>query len=218
MPSRVKAILFDWDNTLVDSWRMSMRAFNRTLIAFGKDPVSEVEVLSRPQTSVRDSFPDIFGHDSDEAIVHYYEKGYQPHEMVDLGALPGSDQLIRQIKESGLFTAVVSNKNGDRLREEVKHFGWDDVFSAVVGSNDALQDKPSADPILYALREFTEPPTIENVWMVGDSIIDIKSAQAAGVRPVLIGSARTEYEDHSGVDDILQFKDCANLHRYLFKK
>ena len=56
-----RAFLFDWDNTLVDSWPIIHDALNVTLTAFGKEPWSLDETRSRVRKSMRDSFPKLFG-------------------------------------------------------------------------------------------------------------------------------------------------------------
>lgn len=62
------------------------------------------------------------------------------------------------------------------------------AFKHVLGNGDAPKNKPAPDPIWMAYK--TEPFDInpENVWMVGDGIVDFKAAVTAGCLPVLIGS------------------------------
>ena len=56
-----KAILFDWDGTLVDNWPVIHAALNETLISFGHRPWTLAETMERVSRSQRDSFPLIFG-------------------------------------------------------------------------------------------------------------------------------------------------------------
>ena len=65
--SRPRAVLFDWDNTLVDSWATIADALNTTLQTFGHAPWTMAEVKTRVRKSMRDSFPKLFGARAAEA-------------------------------------------------------------------------------------------------------------------------------------------------------
>ncbi|HIM41740.1 MAG TPA: hypothetical protein EYM35_02600, partial [Rhodospirillales bacterium] len=69
-----RAILFDWDNTLVDSWPTIHDALNVTLTAFGKEPWILDETRSRVRKSMRDSFPKLFGDKWRDAGDVFYER------------------------------------------------------------------------------------------------------------------------------------------------
>lgn len=58
--TRPKAILFDWDNTLVDSWAAIQDAQNHTLTAFGLEPWTLEETRQRVRGSMRDTYPQLF--------------------------------------------------------------------------------------------------------------------------------------------------------------
>jgi phosphoglycolate phosphatase len=83
---------------------------------------------------------------------------------------------------------VVSNKTGRFLRAEAAHLGWAPYFGAVVGAGDAPADKPDPAPVHLALRQLGCPAGRE-VWYLGDTALDMQTARAAGVMPVLVGDA-----------------------------
>ena len=56
-----KAVIFDWDNTLVDTWPLIHRAINTTMNAMGKEEWSLQKVKDTVHKSMRESFPGIFG-------------------------------------------------------------------------------------------------------------------------------------------------------------
>jgi phosphoglycolate phosphatase len=69
-----RAILFDWDNTLVDSWPTIIDALNVTLEAYGKTPWVMDEARARVRKSMRDSFPELFGDQWRQAGEVFYER------------------------------------------------------------------------------------------------------------------------------------------------
>lgn len=67
MSERPTVLLFDWDNTLVDSWSVIHAAMNMTLEAMGHPRWSRSEAETRVRASLRDSFPGLFGQRSKDA-------------------------------------------------------------------------------------------------------------------------------------------------------
>ena len=56
-----EAIIFDWDDTLVDNWHSIHAGLNAALIAMGQDPWPIDKTRSNVRRSMRDSFPSLFG-------------------------------------------------------------------------------------------------------------------------------------------------------------
>lgn len=181
-----KAILFDWDNTLVDTWPCIGRATNITLEAMGHKPWTPEEVRARVAGSLRDTFPKIYGDRWEEARDIYY-KAFAAVHLDMLTALPGAEEMLGEAAAAGIFLGVVSNKTGKYLRAEADHLGWTPLFGGLVGAQDAARDKPAPDPIHKALAAsgISAGP---HVWFVGDAAIDIICGQAAGCRTIFVGT------------------------------
>ena len=183
-PPTPRAILFDWDGTLVDNWPVIHRALNDTLVRFGHQPWTLVETMERISRSQRDSFPLIFGDDWEEARDHFYRRFTERH-LVDLVVLPGAGDMLESLATSGIWIGVVSNKRGDFLRREAAHLRWERFFGRIIGATDAVEDKPSAAPVKLALADTAFGPTPE-VWFIGDSATDVETARNAGCTAVLV--------------------------------
>ena len=114
-----------------------------------------------------------------------YESFLECHlEEIDL--LPGVSQVLERLSPTQTYVAIVSNKTGQYLREEVEYLGWTQHFDKVVGAMDASKDKPDPDPIYFALQDTDITPG-EDVWMIGDSETDLECAINAGCRPFFFG-------------------------------
>jgi phosphoglycolate phosphatase len=103
------AILFDWDNTLVDNWGAIYEALNLTLAAMGQAIWSDAEARLRVQRSLRDSFPEMFGDCWQEASEILYRSFAEVH-LRTLRPMPGAAALLETLTASGIYLAVVSNK------------------------------------------------------------------------------------------------------------
>jgi phosphoglycolate phosphatase len=182
--ARPRALLFDWDNTLVDSWTTIAAALNETFAEFGKPAWTLAETKARVRRSVRERFPAMFGDQWQRAADVFYAAFKRTH-LQTLKPTPGADALIKSLAARGLYLGVVSNKNGPILRVEAEHLGWTGHFGCIVGATDAPRDKPDAEPVRLALA----PGGIEpcgTVWLVGDADIDMECAHNAGCTAVLL--------------------------------
>jgi phosphoglycolate phosphatase len=181
---RPKAIVFDWDNTLIDSWRSIQDAQNYTLAHFGLEPWSLEKVRRRVRGSMRDSYPELFGNRWREAGEIFYAR-FAARHMETLAPLPGAGEMLAELSAAGIYLAVVSNKKGDYLRKEAGHLGWNRFFGRIVGAFDAARDKPSIEPVDLALSGSGIARGLD-VWFAGDADIDMECAGKAGCLAVLL--------------------------------
>lgn len=179
-----RAVLFDWDGTLVDNWGVIHGALNDVLEAHGMARWSREEALERISRSQRDSFPAIFGPRWQEARDAFY-KAFESRHLADMVVLPGAAGLLTDLRTAGIVLGVVSNKQGGYLRKESAHLGWDEHFVSLIGAGDAANDKPSAEPVHLALKD-TGIPAGPDVWFIGDSWTDMATAVASGCTGILV--------------------------------
>lgn len=188
-----KAVLLDWDDTLVDNWGSIHAAMNATLEAMGLPPWTLEKTREQAKHSLRDSFPALFGSRWPEAKDLFYGN-FRTGHLVGLRALPGAGDLLEMLKDSGLYAGVVSNKTGSFLRTEAAHLGWESYFRAIVGATDAAEDKPSAAPVRMALAAGRLEPG-PDVWFVGDGRVDMETARRSGCVAVLVRERPPEVEE-----------------------
>ena len=182
--SRPKAILFDWDNTLVDTWPTIHESTNHCRLAMGHEPWTLEETKERTRLSLREAFPLLFGDRWEEAREIYMSHFNKIH-LERVCELPGCAGMLEALVDEGIYLGVVSNKTGHVLRREADHLGWAKYFGAIVGAGDAARDKPAPDPVLLALAPGGIAPG-EDVWFVGDTATDIECAIGAACVPVLL--------------------------------
>lgn len=183
--TKPKAILFDWDNTLADTWPVIHQAMHDALTAMGHTPWTLEETKVRVHRSLRDAFPPLFGERWQEARDIYF-KSFVSNHIEKLTVLTQAEDVLKRIRSAGIPMGVVSNKTGKYLREEVEHLQWNHYFGAIIGATDAKEDKPAAAPVLMALERIGIAPG-PDVWLVGDSVTDLDCAFNAGVTPVFYG-------------------------------
>ncbi len=207
---RPRALLFDWDNTLIDSWGAIHHALKVTFEAMGRQPWTLDETRQRVRRSAREAFPELFGARAEEAAGIFYQ-AFESDHLETLEAREGAEALLRGLAESGgYYLAVVSNKRGDLLRREAARLGWDGFFERLVGANDAARDKPAVDAVEMALGDSGLAPGPE-VWFVGDTDIDMLCAANAGCLPVLLRAEPPGAGEFAGSEPGVHVSGCVQL-------
>lgn len=207
--ARPRALLFDWDSTLVDNWGSIEQALNATLIAMGHEPWTTEETRARVRESMRESFPRLFGERWPEARKIFYDS-YLARHLEFLRPLPGAAEMLAELSAAGICLGVVSNKTGPVLRKEAASLGWDAHFRRLVGAGDAVRDKPDPAPVALALDGTGIGPGPE-VWFVGDTALDMACAVNACCLPVLLAGEGLGRDDFSAAPPALQLENCMAL-------
>jgi len=205
-----RALLFDWDNTLVDTWTVIHHAINRTFAEMGHPQWTLEETRARVRASARDSFPFLFGARAEEATELFY-RIFETDHLAKLRAHAGATEMLEGLAGRGdIYLAVVSNKRGPILRREAAHLGWDRFFVRLVGANDATRDKPAAEAVEMALAGSGLAPG-PDVWFVGDTDIDMACAVNTGCQPVLLRETPPEDGEFGPQVPRIHVPDCAAL-------
>ncbi|MGW0583989.1 HAD-IA family hydrolase [Streptomyces sp. NPDC002920] len=172
----LRAVVFDLDGVLVDSFGVMRQAFThayREVVGAGEPPFAEYNRhLGR-------YFPDIM------RIMGLPPEMEEPfvRESTRLAGevtlFPGVEALLRQLRDHGIGTAVATGKAGWRARQLLARLGVDGMFDHVIGSDEVPRAKPAPDIVLRALRLLDVGP--DDAVMVGDAVTDLAAAHGAGV-------------------------------------
>ena len=189
-----QAILFDFDETLVSSQRYVHEALIKTLKEFEVYEGWTIEdIEKRSVLAAKDYFPEFFKEKTPEAI-QFFRKQYIELSKT-MRPLDGALQTLTIITKlsNKPYLGLVSNKQGILLRKEVEELGWSSYFDKVVGSGDTVADKPSIEPLKYALINSEIISNGDNIWFIGDSHVDIEAANKFEAISILINN---KYDQH----------------------
>jgi len=207
---RPQAVLFDWDNTLVDTWQCIHRALEAAFVAMGQQPWTLDQTRQRVRRSAREAFPEMFGERADEAAEVFYAT-FEADHLVNLRERSGAASLLRQLSQcEDVLLGVVSNKRGNLLRQEAEHLGWNRYFFSIVGANDAEKDKPDPAAVKFAL-DGSGVTAGSAVWFVGDTDIDMLCAANCGCVPILIRETAPAPEEFGTATPQAYFQSCSEL-------
>jgi phosphoglycolate phosphatase len=181
----VRAIIFDCDGVLFDSWRANVRYYNAVLAALGRpalDPEGErlAHALSTPPLIERlfDGHPALI----ERARALAREVDYGPFYRW-MAPAPGLYQLLAELKPR--YHLAMATNRGITLAGVVRYFELAPLLDIAVGIYDVPRPKPFPDMIERCVQHFGIAPC-EAVY-VGDSLSDLEAARAAGTHFIAVG-------------------------------
>lgn len=177
------AILFDLDGTLVDSRADLALAVNAALRAVGLPERSLEEITGFiGEGSRRLLEKAIAPHEELLAEAHAaWERAYAAGLLQHTAFYPGMRELVAKL--AGALPgklAVHTNKPGKYARPILEGLGVSGLFARVLGGGDGSANKPSPEGVQWLLGELGAES--QDAVYVGDSAIDVQTAQAAGLR------------------------------------
>ncbi len=175
-------ILFDLDGTLIDSTEAILESFTRTFELLGGEVPEAGKIEAQIGYPLADMYRNL-GIDEEriEEYVHAYKEYYRQIHTRKTVLLPGAKEAVERAAAFARL-GIVTTKTGRYSRELLEHFGLMGYFDVLIGSEDVRRHKPDPEPILEALKRMEA--SAGDTWMIGDTCLDIRAAQAAGVRPL----------------------------------
>ena len=204
-----KAVLFDFDGTLIDSYPAITASVNHVRSLYGLAPLSIAQVTPYVGRGPAYLLADTVGVGDSATNVAAY-RDHHPRVMGELThLLPGAAATLRGLKERGLHTGICSNKPPAFTRELVVTLGIAEWLDVLLGPEDACRHKPAPDMLLVAMERLGVEA--EHTLYVGDMGVDVQTARGAGVRVWVVptGSDSVAALDAAGPDRRL--RDLAEI-------
>jgi len=171
----VRAVLFDLDGVLVDSYQVWFHLLNGAARELGYPPISPDVFRSGWGQGIEADVEKLFHRHSIAEIESYYGDHFCDH-LEHLGVVPEVPRVFEALRQRSLRTAVITNTPAPVAWGMVKRAGA--APDLLVGGTDVPRPKPAPDMVLRAC-ELLEIPAGEAL-VVGDSRYDREAARAAG--------------------------------------
>ncbi len=165
-------ILWDWDNTLVDTFGAIFAAQNETRKHYNMPLWTPEESKMAMNTSGRNLIKDVFGAERATEARAIYLKAYAMH-AADLKLKEGALEILKFGKTAGFIQILASNKAGSILRNEAETLGVSQYFDRLIGAEDTDSDKPSKTFTDSAIQGFD----VKKIISIGDGKSDIQMAR-----------------------------------------
>jgi phosphoglycolate phosphatase len=181
-----RLIVFDFDGTLADTWRDLASALNDTLAEAGLPAVSGPEVKAWiGDGALKLLSRALPAHERTDARLELHFERFRVHYergCLDTTELyPGIESCLDALAGEAAL-AILSNKPARFLDRIVEGLDLGKRFFAVVGGDSLGVTKPDPAALRVLAARLDSPP--RDIWMVGDSAIDVATGRAAGARTI----------------------------------
>ncbi len=186
----IQAALFDFDGTLADSFAAITASTNHVRHSYGLPPLTEAAVRGYVGYGLDNLMADLVPNAPVDEAVSRYREHHARTMVAETRLMPDVADTIRELARRGLKLAVCSNKRVEFTRELVTALGLGDHFACVLGPDDVQgRSKPDPAMLLEGLTRL-EVSAGEAVY-VGDMVVDVQTARAAGVAVWLVPTGTT---------------------------
>lgn len=184
--SKIKAVLFDLDGTLINTLTDLAGSTNYALVQGGYEahPVEEYRyfVGNGARVMIKRALPEAARSDDEvERLLPIFLEHYGVHSQDNTAPYDGIAELVKSVRARGIKTAVVTNKP-DAAAQKLIADELPNLFDFVTGQHDGVPTKPAPDMPLAAMKALGVEPD-ECVFM-GDSNVDIQTGLNCGAHTV----------------------------------
>ena len=181
----LRTVLFDLDGTLIDSVRLILDSYHHSLATHGLPPRTDEEWLEGVGTPLIAQFGALRETVGmvDALIATYREYNLKHHDSM-VTVYPGVVDVVRELKQVGIGTGLVTSKNRSGAVRGLALAQLEPLMDVLVCADEVDNPKPHPEPVEKAVRLLGADPT--TTVYVGDSIHDMRSGRAAGVRTAAV--------------------------------
>lgn len=197
-----ETILFDVDGTIIDTEYVMTRSLQKTLKEEQNKEVSIEElhfILGIPGKEALKKYAS--SADEIEYLLKQWGKNilsFSHHASV----FPDMKDVFKKLQDAGARMGLVTSKTKKEMENEFDHFNLNDFFKVIVTASDTDLHKPNPDPVLKAM-ESLDADKSETIY-IGDSVYDMQSAKASGVKFGLAKWGALDLEAFSEADYIFE--------------
>ena len=193
----VKAVIFDWDGTLVDTKKAVVRSFKKVLVKAAclvSDEFIERRMGIGTKRTLEQALTECNVRFDDAMLENLVEEKIRIQanltNIVSLfgGAIELLEELHGRIKIA--LATMSSRKVVDKLLSE-NRIGW--YFDVVVSADEIFSPKPDPEVFLISAARLRVDP--EDCVVVEDSVFGVRAAKAAKMKCIAVSSGAYSREE-----------------------
>lgn len=215
---RIEAVIFDFDEVLVKTYKYHVRAF---LLA-GKKlgyKIKKDDVYRRFGKTARKITEELLPEPSKEKVDMFFkEKEDFYKEMaskIHISPARGVEDLLKLLKGKRIKHAISSSATKKNILINLKKIRLEKYFNTIVAFEDVKHHKPHPEPLLKAAKLLKTRPA--NCIYIGDSIFEMQAAKSAGMIGVGILTGFYKERDLKTAGASFVFSDMIDVKTFLEK-
>lgn len=183
----MKGVIFDMDGVILDSETIS----DRTWMIAAKERGLEINIdlinacRGTNKNDTLEVFRKHFGEnfDGEGFLLRTSELFHQIEESEGIPLLPYAEEILEYLKPRYIL-ALASSTKGPTVERQLRTAGVLDFFKTRTTGDMVVHSKPNPEIYLMACKSVGLKP--EECYAIEDSLNGIKSAYAAGLKPVMV--------------------------------
>lgn len=180
-------VIFDMDGTILNTLEDLTDSVNHALSDSGYPERTITEIKSFVGNGIRKlierAVPDGTGTEDADKVYNTFTDYYKLHCADKTKPYDGIPKLLKDLRNFGCKTAVVSNKADYAVQELCRQY-FDNMFDKAVGDRKGIQKKPAPDSVNEVLLKLDVKK--EKAVYIGDSDVDIETALNAGIDCIIV--------------------------------
>ena len=219
-------LIFDFDGTLIDSVPDLADATNAMLTTLGKDtyPIETIRnwigngsrllVERALMGNVEVADGELTVEEANHAEQIFFE-AYKNLSGSKTVAYPDVDEGLKKLHAADYKLALVTNKPIRFVPKILASFGWQDLFSEVMGGDSLPVKKPDPAPLLHVCDALNI--SVAQSVMIGDSRNDMLAGQSANMDTLGLSYGYNYGQDIRELNPTEAFDNFADLVTWIMK-
>ena len=215
--TRITTVLFDLDGTILDTNELIIQSFLHALRGIAPPEFGREHIIPSMGMPLEHQLRLFSGREQVEDLIAAYRAFNLREHDAYVKPFPLVGEVLAELRRGGLRLGVVTTKMRLTTEKGLRFVGIYDDMDAIVTIDDVAHPKPHPEPVETAMRQLAARP--EETLMVGDSVVDIQSAAAAGAVPVGVAwslkgaNVLREAGARYVIDDMRELYDLTGLER-----
>ena len=189
----MRALVFDLDGTLVDSYAAITDSLNHARSGFDLPALPEAQVRRQVGRGLEALIEDLVGPDRVPDGVRLFRERYAEVYASMTHALPAAAATLEGLADRGYPMTVASNKPARFGRAIVEALGLSKWLVSVHGPDTVGSTKPDPAMLFRCLVEMNVDAA--STVYVGDMVLDVETAASAGVPVILVDGGSSSPND-----------------------
>ena len=201
--SKVQAVIFDSDGTLLNSFEMILAAYRHVAATHGLRPPTAEEVRVQLGKSLPDIYRTFYPDQDIDKLVHTNSEFVAANAMRS-EAYDGLEDMLRTLHDDLHLELGIVTGGNRKIHDLLAYHKIAHYFSSVVHCERGVKAKPDPEGVHLVAKECGVATAA--AVMVGDTVADIIAGKRAGVRTMIAvthGFGSREGLEAAGADHIV---------------
>lgn len=189
---KIKAILFDFDGTLVDTAPGIVCTMQKTFKAMNLPVPSEEAIKQTIGLKLNEAVKILSGLDDRIAQkgADTYRELFMKFEFSKINVFPNVKETLTKLQNRGIRMAICTSRGLNSLNIIMSANNLTDYFADIITASANLPTKPAPDMVYWLLNQMNLKA--DEVLVIGDTIFDIEMGNNAGCKTIAV-----TYGNHS---------------------